>query len=222
MPKKEETTTVSIKSIALGIVIGICVTAVVVSIISLFAVNDFNRNVRFALDRVKNTLFSTNLNNFTYPHQSEIDGFQPNGWKPDSIPELGISMSYPQRWVITKMGSVSCDSAAPASCLKVSISDPQNAAPAMAIFSKDTTDFTKSADFPVVINLAGKKVVVSLYRNDDCLSLGNGKCIPDPAGSEKFLKIDLEQFGSKAQLYIYGTPNLEEAVFLNKLVFNQH
>ncbi len=221
MPKKEDTNTVSIKSIGLGIVIGIFITAVVVSIISLFAVNDFNRNVRFALDRVKNTLFATNVNNFTYPHQSEIDGYQPNGWKTGSVPELGVNMVYPGRWLVTTMGSVDCVQSEPAGCFKVSISDPDNLAPAMAIFTNDTTNRSKLSDFPEVINLAGKKIVASLYRDDDCLSLGNGQCLPDAAGTERFLKIDLTPYGIKAQLYVYGTPNLEEAVFLNKLEFSQ-
>ena len=203
----------SLKSVALGIVVGITFTAVVVSVASLFAINDVNRKIRFTLDKIRSTVLNSTEVNFVYPHVQTIADFDTTGWKTEEVAELSMTATLPADWQLSEANTACGDSQ---ECLKVTVLDGSEGVK-IQLIENDNTDLTGSSAFPAVIKLAGKDTTVQIYREDKCeITL----CEPDPEGNIRYVVLDSALAGKNVSMFINPLVDLETAVLLNLLKFN--
>jgi hypothetical protein len=155
MKEGRSESTISLKSIALGIVLGISFTAVVTSIAALFAVNDFNRSVRFTLDRIRSTIFVANYNSFFYPHSDEIEGYDVSTWQSTALSELGVTLLLPPTWEVKQLSEDEC--VGNTGCLAFRVDSGSGfGEPVLTISNFDTADYTELSEYPAAAYIAAQ------------------------------------------------------------------
>ncbi|MFQ5492748.1 MAG: PsbP-related protein [Candidatus Dojkabacteria bacterium] len=222
----------STKSLALGIVIGVTITAVVVSIQSFLGYTDFNQQLRYTIDSLKNRVVTENSaeiiqeNDFEYPLLEDITAVDTSDWNTYINDEFGFSFSYPDNWEIDTNGTKDCTKAGVRrDCFGVAVfqTDPVEG-DSKSILISTSDELKKLQDvgtFSTVMNLSGSEKIFQQYRKSSCF-VDHGKkkhCTKDADGYLQFTYTGFTTNGKKLHIYVYGNPDLNLAAILDNFQF---
>lgn len=231
MHKEDYTIETNNKSIAIGIVIGITLTAVVVSIQAFFGVGDFNRSFRQVVDQIKSNFIiagNGSDSDFTYPAYDEIVNYDTSNWQAYLNEELSFSFKYPSTWTIETMGKADCTKPEnKTDCFTVIVTETEKtddtAKSIIVSTSSDLKQIEGVSKFPVVLYVEDTEKIFYQFRKSDCTITNqvtvSQTCAPDPEGHLQFTNSSFKAGDSKLEVFLYGDPNIEEAVILNSLRF---
>jgi hypothetical protein len=218
------------KSIGLGIVLGLTLTAVIVAAQAFLGFDEFNKNLRFTFDRIRSVTADvsqggTKTPDYTYPPIDSVMSAYTDNWNRYTSEELGISFLYPDSYVIESNGTKDCMLAGSGDdCFRITMAakiHSFDAVPSVITFStsNDQLQLSNMSNFPTVMLLGGKQQIFQQFRQDKCSIAvdGSADCQPDPYGLLQFSYFKLKTPQSDLYIYVKGSPDVTLAAILNSI-----
>lgn len=232
MKKTNYDISLSIHSIALGIVLGLIITAFITGIAVFISNKEYNNRLFYTINSLMSSYLaippvnqskSDESSVFVYPAIETIALYDTTQWQTYYSEEMGVTFRYPQDWSVKLSEAENCVSSEKFGCTFLVIK-PLAEDNTFSLIFTGSEEMKKQLDqttFPVVIRFAGMEKIIDLYRQDKCIISLNGttECSPDPEGRIQFAQTSFVSQDFNLNLYIIGNPSLEAAVILDSVKY---